>query len=78
MRNIKPYIALFLVLGGFFYVGYLFYEKQQKASPYYEKIQRIQVVPLTGNDTHTCIDSTHLTCDGECTCDGMECINTTP
>ena len=22
---------------------------------------------------HKCIDSTHLTCDGNCTCDGMEC-----
>lgn len=23
--------------------------------------------------THKCSDSTHLNCDGECSCDGMEC-----
>ncbi len=22
---------------------------------------------------HICSDTTHLTCDGECICDGMEC-----
>jgi len=22
---------------------------------------------------HKCIDSTHLICDGNCSCDGMEC-----
>jgi hypothetical protein len=24
---------------------------------------------------HTCIDSTHITCDGDCVCDGLECNN---
>ena len=23
--------------------------------------------------THTCTDSTHTACDGECECDGFEC-----
>jgi hypothetical protein len=23
--------------------------------------------------SHTCIDSTHNTCDGECECDGLDC-----
>ena len=22
---------------------------------------------------HTCTDTTHATCDGQCQCDGMEC-----
>ena len=22
---------------------------------------------------HTCIDTTHMSCDGNCICDGMEC-----
>ncbi len=26
-------------------------------------------------NTHVCIDSTHLRCDGECECDGMDCNN---
>lgn len=25
------------------------------------------------NRQHRCIDSTHLVCDGQCSCDGMEC-----
>lgn len=34
----------------------------------------ILILFLSGyKDRHKCYDATHINCDGECTCDGMEC-----
>ena len=34
----------------------------------YNKLKNIERIPL-----HLCSDSTHATCDGSCSCDGVSC-----
>jgi hypothetical protein len=35
----------------------------------------VVVIITKVTNVHICIDSSHNTCDGNCECDGMECIN---
>jgi len=35
----------------------------------------VYLVALQVTLTHKCVDNTHKTCDGQCVCDGFECID---
>ena len=48
----------------------------KKEVPYFQVILKEgKFVAIVRDMPHICSDTTHATCDGECTCDGMECNN---
>jgi hypothetical protein len=50
-------------------------DRSGNRQPRYKAQFAMQAQPPTG---HVCKDMNHITCDGECTCDGMECPNPMP
>lgn len=66
-HNLVPYlwilvISLFIIAWGL--VDNDYYNQLKNEEQYYKEC----VLP-----THICDDSTHITCDGNCECDGMGC-----
>jgi hypothetical protein len=68
-------LSIIFVIAISYWFGSAITRNRIETKKHNELVRAIRTYVESDDSTHhTCIDSTHARCDGECVCDGMECL----